>query len=262
MAVGGMVGRCPLCLAGGSPWTPARGPSASGRGGQGPRGWSSTSNARHWRWRSPKSRATPRGRAGDRRRKSAGSSPPSSAFACRLPGPPAGEVWIGDDAAVLGARPGPARADHRPVGRRRPRRPGPDRPRRPGLAGVRRRRQRRGGHGGPTRRGRGGGGRAARRRTWTCSTTASRRRPMPTGARSWAGDLSNVERAGGGGGGHRARGGRSRARCCAAVPGPATSSSSPARSVPRPQGSGSCGRGGRADRRGPRRRPGRLRPTR
>ncbi|HVA03478.1 MAG TPA: thiamine-phosphate kinase [Acidimicrobiales bacterium] len=55
--------------------------------------------------RSPKSRATVRGRA-----ETAGGN--GGEFAAidrlreRLPAPPPGEVWIGDDAAVLGARPG------------------------------------------------------------------------------------------------------------------------------------------------------------
>ncbi len=55
--------------------------------------------------RSPKSRATPRGRpetAGG----NGGEFVAIDRLRDRLPGPPVGEVWIGDDAAVLGARPG------------------------------------------------------------------------------------------------------------------------------------------------------------
>ena len=56
--------------------------------------------------RSPKSRATPRGRTetrgGDR-----GEFAAIERIRRMLPGPPAREVWIGDDAAVLAPRPGP-----------------------------------------------------------------------------------------------------------------------------------------------------------
>jgi thiamine-monophosphate kinase len=51
--------------------------------------------------RSPKSRATPRGRAETGRGKR-GEFAAIERLRRRLPGPPAGEVWIGDDAAVLG----------------------------------------------------------------------------------------------------------------------------------------------------------------
>jgi thiamine-monophosphate kinase len=54
---------------------------------------------------SPKSRATPRGRS----ETGGGNDGEFSAIERlrrRLPGPPAGEVWIGDDAAVLGPTPG------------------------------------------------------------------------------------------------------------------------------------------------------------
>jgi len=53
----------------------------------------------------PKSGATPRGRPGTSGGKS-GESAALEALRRRLPGPPPGEVWIGDDAAVLGPAPG------------------------------------------------------------------------------------------------------------------------------------------------------------
>jgi thiamine-monophosphate kinase len=56
--------------------------------------------------RSPKSRATPRGRPGTGRG-NGGEFAAIERLQARLPGPPAGEVWIGDDAAVLRPRDGP-----------------------------------------------------------------------------------------------------------------------------------------------------------
>jgi thiamine-monophosphate kinase len=55
--------------------------------------------------RSPKSRATPRGRPGTRGGRG-GEFAAIERLRRRLPGPPPGEVWIGDDAAVLGPREG------------------------------------------------------------------------------------------------------------------------------------------------------------
>ncbi len=56
--------------------------------------------------RSPKSRATPRDQAGTGGA-ARGEFAAIERLRARLPGPPAGETWIGDDAAVLVPRPGP-----------------------------------------------------------------------------------------------------------------------------------------------------------
>jgi thiamine-monophosphate kinase len=56
--------------------------------------------------RSPKSRATPRGRPGTGRG-NGGEFAAIERLRARLQGPPVGEVWIGDDAAVLGPKKGP-----------------------------------------------------------------------------------------------------------------------------------------------------------
>ena len=56
--------------------------------------------------RSPKSRATPRG-GPETGGGNGGEFAAIDRLRRRLPGPPAGEVWIGDDAAVLGPGPGP-----------------------------------------------------------------------------------------------------------------------------------------------------------
>jgi len=53
----------------------------------------------------PNSGATPRGGPGTGGGKK-GEFAAIEALRRRLPGPPPGEVWIGDDAAVLGAEPG------------------------------------------------------------------------------------------------------------------------------------------------------------
>ncbi len=119
---------------------------------------------------------------------------------------------------------GPAAADHRRVGRRRPRRPGADRPRRPGLAGLRRRRERRGGHGGRDPTGR--WWRSPGRPTTDLDllyegiAAASAGPRVPGRGRGPV----QLERAGGGGGGHRARAREIPGRCSAAAPGPGTSS--------------------------------------
>src|ERR1700686_1332716 len=55
--------------------------------------------------RSPKSRATPRGRPETGGGKG-GEFAAIDRIRRRRPGPPPGEVWIGDDAAVLGPREG------------------------------------------------------------------------------------------------------------------------------------------------------------